>query len=88
MVCTDEAWCGEERDGMRKGRQVPVMTEYGADSQTVSSQNEDVRQYWDQEACGTYKSVVGALPELSREWFASVEQHLSLIHISEPTRPY
>jgi ubiquinone/menaquinone biosynthesis C-methylase UbiE len=60
---------------MRKGRQVPVMTEYGADSQTVSSQNEDVRQYWDQEACGTYKSVVGALPELSREWFASVEQH-------------
>ena len=60
---------------MRKGRQVPVMKEYGADSQTVSSQNEDVRQYWDQEACGTYKSVVGALPELSREWFASVEQH-------------
>ena len=35
---------------MRKGRQVPVMTEYGADSQTVSSQNEDVRQYWDQDA--------------------------------------
>lgn len=50
---------------MHKGQGVSAET----------SPNEDVRQYWDQEACGTYESVVGDLPELSPEWFARVEQH-------------
>jgi ubiquinone/menaquinone biosynthesis C-methylase UbiE len=40
-----------------------------------SASNADVRSYWDQEACGTYDYIVGALPELSREWFAQVERH-------------
>src|ERR1044072_3903991 len=44
-------------------------------SSLVKEDNEDVQRYWNKEACGTYRSIVGALPELSPEWFAAVEQH-------------
>ena len=62
-------------NGMRKAQGAPVTERGTATPHSETSQNEDVRQYWDQEACGTYESVVGTLPELSREWFALIEQH-------------
>lgn len=37
--------------------------------------NEDVRRYWDEEACGTARPIVGEAPALSREWFERVEEH-------------
>ncbi len=37
--------------------------------------NEDTRRYWNQEACGTGRSIVGEVPELSREWFERIESH-------------
>ena len=37
--------------------------------------NEDVRQYWDAEACGTGKSIVGDQAELTRAWFERIENH-------------
>jgi ubiquinone/menaquinone biosynthesis C-methylase UbiE len=39
------------------------------------SLNAAVRQYWEQEPCGTSDWIVGRWPERSREWFQSVEQH-------------
>ena len=62
-------------NGMRIAHGSPVTEQGTATGRSESARNEDVRQYWDQQACGTYKSVVGAWPELSREWFAQVEQH-------------
>lgn len=62
-------------DGMPDGPHIPLKTRSGDDPQAAPLRNEQVQQYWDQEACGTYQSVVGDLPELSREWFARVEQH-------------
>ncbi len=41
----------------------------------MKEDNEDVQRYWNKEACGTYRSIVGALPEFSPEWFAAVQQH-------------
>jgi SAM-dependent methyltransferase len=37
--------------------------------------NEDVRGYWDGEACGTGKSIVGEQREFSRAWFERIEEH-------------
>ncbi len=37
--------------------------------------NEDTRRYWNQEACGTGRPIVGEVPELSREWFERIETH-------------
>lgn len=37
--------------------------------------NEDVRRYWDAEACGTGTSIVGNRVELTRAWFERVEDH-------------
>jgi ubiquinone/menaquinone biosynthesis C-methylase UbiE len=37
--------------------------------------NEDVRHYWDAEACGTGQSIVGDRVELSRAWFERIEDH-------------
>ncbi len=37
--------------------------------------NDDVRSYWEQEACGTQKKVVGETERFSREWFEKVEHH-------------
>ena len=53
----------------------PPVTAQTTGGKSDSTTNEDVRHYWDQEACGTYQSVVGDLQELSPEWFASVERH-------------
>jgi ubiquinone/menaquinone biosynthesis C-methylase UbiE len=36
--------------------------------------NTEVRNYWEQEPCGTDKPVVGERAPLSREWFDQVEQ--------------
>jgi len=37
--------------------------------------NDEVRSYWEQEACGTQKVVVGEIEKFSREWFESVESY-------------
>lgn len=37
--------------------------------------NDEVRSYWEQEACGTQKKVVGEVEKFSREWFEKVETH-------------
>jgi ubiquinone/menaquinone biosynthesis C-methylase UbiE len=37
--------------------------------------NEDVRRYWDAEACGTGQPIVGDKVELSRAWFERIEDH-------------
>lgn len=37
--------------------------------------NEDTRRYWNQEACGTGRPIVGEAPELTREWFERIETH-------------
>jgi ubiquinone/menaquinone biosynthesis C-methylase UbiE len=39
------------------------------------SLNAAVRQYWEQEPCGTSDFIVGRWPARSPQWFASVEQH-------------
>jgi ubiquinone/menaquinone biosynthesis C-methylase UbiE len=39
------------------------------------TQNDEVRSYWEQEACGTQKVVVGEIEKFSREWFERVESH-------------
>lgn len=41
----------------------------------VKDDNEDVRRYWNQEACGTARPIVGEVPELSREWFERIESY-------------
>jgi hypothetical protein len=42
---------------------------------SVQEDNEDVRRYWNQEACGTARPIVGEVPELSREWFERIESY-------------
>ena len=37
--------------------------------------NDEVRSYWEQEACGTPEMVVGIFEKFSREWFEQVENH-------------
>lgn len=37
--------------------------------------NDEVRSYWEREACGTQEAVVGELEKFSREWFENVENH-------------
>jgi len=37
--------------------------------------NDDVKSYWEQEACGTQEKVVGKFEKFSREWFGKVENH-------------
>ena len=37
--------------------------------------NDEVRSYWEREACGTAEMVVGKLEKFSREWFENVEAH-------------
>ncbi len=53
----------------------PVTQPDDSVARSGAHQNEKVRHYWDREACGTYQTIVGDLPELSREWFARVERH-------------
>ncbi len=37
--------------------------------------NDEVRSYWEREACGTEPVVVGKLEKFSKEWFEQVESH-------------
>ena len=37
--------------------------------------NRSVEEYWQQEACGTGKAIVGQRLELTREWFEQIEEH-------------
>jgi ubiquinone/menaquinone biosynthesis C-methylase UbiE len=37
--------------------------------------NDEVRTYWEKEACGTQKFVVGEIEKFSREWYEKVEAH-------------
>jgi ubiquinone/menaquinone biosynthesis C-methylase UbiE len=41
----------------------------------LSMGNEDVRRYWDAEACGTAKSIVGEQEERTLPWFKRIEEH-------------
>ena len=36
---------------------------------------EEVRRFWEREACGTSPEIVGGRPSLSQEWFAQIEEH-------------
>lgn len=37
--------------------------------------NDEVGSYWEKEACGTQKVVVGEIEKFSREWYEKVESH-------------
>ena len=37
--------------------------------------NDEVKSYWEQEACGTQQVVVGDLEKFSREWYEKIESH-------------
>lgn len=37
--------------------------------------NQQVRRYWEREACGTAPVITGPLAELSPEWFTRIEEH-------------
>lgn len=37
--------------------------------------NEQVRAFWEQEACGTGAAIVGDVPEGTRDWFERIEAH-------------
>lgn len=37
--------------------------------------NKDVREFWEQEPCGTAPAIVGDRPSHSREWFEQVERY-------------
>jgi len=37
--------------------------------------NEEVRSYWEKEPCGTGVTIVGEIPERTREWFDRIEEH-------------
>jgi ubiquinone/menaquinone biosynthesis C-methylase UbiE len=39
------------------------------------SLNDDVRRYWEREPCGTSRTIVGDLPERTRDWFERIEEH-------------
>lgn len=36
--------------------------------------NHQVRNYWEQEPCGTGREIVGEVPERTRAWFETIEQ--------------
>lgn len=40
-----------------------------------SLRNDSVKSYWEQEACGTHKSIIGERPADTKEWFRRVEEH-------------
>ncbi len=42
---------------------------------STKEDNDDVRRYWNREACGTGRPIVGEALELSREWFERIETH-------------
>lgn len=44
-------------------------------NKSAQSLNEQVRQYWEAEPCGTKPYMVGAVEPLSREWFEAVENY-------------
>ena len=46
-------------------------------SLSVVPSNENVREYWEQEPCGTDRAVVGNLAPHTREWFEEVERFRS-----------
>jgi ubiquinone/menaquinone biosynthesis C-methylase UbiE len=37
--------------------------------------NDEVKSYWEKEACGTQKEIVGEREKFSREWFEKVESY-------------
>ena len=37
--------------------------------------NNDVQQFWEQEACGTGNAIVGERDPCTKEWFEQIEQH-------------
>jgi ubiquinone/menaquinone biosynthesis C-methylase UbiE len=37
--------------------------------------NDQVREFWEAEACGTTPEIIGELPSQTREWFEKVEEH-------------
>jgi ubiquinone/menaquinone biosynthesis C-methylase UbiE len=43
--------------------------------------NDDVRQFWEQEACGTSQAIVGDASLCTREWFEHIETYR---YIAEP----
>ncbi len=44
-------------------------------NQIHSKLNQVVRNYWEQEPCGTQPAVTGELPARTREWFERVEEY-------------
>ena len=46
-----------------------------AGERAKAGRNDDVRAYWELEACGTGAAIVGELPEGTTEWFERVEAH-------------
>ena len=39
------------------------------------SLNDEVRNFWEQEPCGTSQGIVGDAPQHTRDWFEKVEEH-------------
>jgi ubiquinone/menaquinone biosynthesis C-methylase UbiE len=37
--------------------------------------NDEVREFWEREACGTGAEIVQDLPPMTREWFEQIENH-------------
>lgn len=37
--------------------------------------NDEVRAFWEKEACGTSSVIVGDIPAFTREWFERIEEH-------------
>lgn len=37
--------------------------------------NQEVKSFWEQEACGTASEIVGKTPECTKEWFERIEAH-------------
>src|SRR5947207_5141764 len=77
------AWC---RGAAARARAAHVARTYTADHRETAATcrtrplgasmtaNERVREYWEQEACGTDRAVVGDLRPHTREWFEEVER--------------
>lgn len=51
------------------------FTKYAEVVMEQNMKNEQIRQYWDAEACGTARCIVGEREELTREWFERIEDH-------------
>lgn len=41
----------------------------------TDSINTQVREFWEEEPCGTGDEIVGTLPMMTREWFEQIEEH-------------